>query len=100
MLSSYEQQAEEARREQLSCEQYLAELMEREREERREKRIGRLLRESRLPLEKNLRKGNRGFYLSPIGVRKVTMKHCCRKLPWFGHCSIEKPKFRVLFKGP
>jgi DNA replication protein DnaC len=54
VLSCYEQQAEEARREHLSYEQYLGELMEREREARREKRIARLLRESRLPLEKNL----------------------------------------------
>jgi len=50
----YEQQAEEARCEHLSYEQYLGELMEREREARREKRISRYLRESRLPLEKNL----------------------------------------------
>jgi len=50
----YEEQAEEARRESLSYERYLLELMEREREARRENRIARWLRESRLPLEKSL----------------------------------------------
>ena len=50
----YEEQAELARRESLSYEHYLLELMEREREERRHRRIARLLRESKLPLEKSL----------------------------------------------
>lgn len=50
----YEQEAERARQEALSYEAYLAELMEREREVRRENRIARLLRQSRLPLEKTL----------------------------------------------
>lgn len=54
MRQSYEQQAEEARREGLSHEQYLLELVERELETRRHNRIARFLHESRLPLEKSL----------------------------------------------
>ena len=50
----YGEQADLARRESLSYEHYLLELMEREREVRRQNRIARLLRESRLPLEKSL----------------------------------------------
>jgi len=50
----YEEQAESARRESLSYEHYLLELMEREREDRRHRRIARLLRVSKLPLEKSL----------------------------------------------
>jgi DNA replication protein DnaC len=50
----YQEQADQARRESLSYEQYLAELMEREREVRRHNRIARLLQESKLPLEKSL----------------------------------------------
>jgi DNA replication protein DnaC len=50
----YEQEAERARQESLSHEHYLAELVEREREVRRQNRIARRLRESRLPLEKSL----------------------------------------------
>jgi len=50
----YQQQADQARQESLSYERYLAELMEREREVRRQNRIARFLRESKLPLEKNL----------------------------------------------
>lgn len=50
----YGEQADLARRESQSYERYLLELMEREREVRRQKRIARLLRESRLPLEKSL----------------------------------------------
>jgi len=51
---SYGEQAEVARRESLSYEQFLLELMEQERETRRQNRVQRLLRESKLPLEKNL----------------------------------------------
>lgn len=51
--SCYTELAEMARRESLSYEAYLSELLEREIEERRKNRIERLLRESRLPLEKN-----------------------------------------------
>src|SRR3972149_3935676 len=50
----YAGHAEQARREALSYERYLLELVEREREARRHNRIARLLRESRLPLEKSL----------------------------------------------
>ena len=54
MRECYADQAEQARREVLSYEQYLLELVERERETRCHNRIARLLRESRLPLEKSL----------------------------------------------
>jgi DNA replication protein DnaC len=50
----YEEQAHRARRESLSYEHYLAEVMEREREVRRHNRIARLMRESGLPLDKSL----------------------------------------------
>jgi len=50
----YEEQADLARRETLSYEHYLLELVERECETRQEKRIERYLRESKLPLEKTL----------------------------------------------
>ena len=48
----YHEQAETARLESFSYEQYLLELAERECETRRRNRIARLLRESKLPLEK------------------------------------------------
>jgi DNA replication protein DnaC len=51
---SYGEVAEMARREGLSYERYLLELLERESEERHHNRIRRLLVESRLPLEKSL----------------------------------------------
>jgi DNA replication protein DnaC len=54
MRTSYEELARQAERETLSYEQYLLELCERECQERRTQRIARLLRQSRLPLEKNL----------------------------------------------
>src|SRR5690606_13382380 len=50
----YEEQAETARRESLSYERYLLELMQRECEERQHRRVERMLRESRLPLEKTI----------------------------------------------
>ena len=50
----YKEQADLARHESLSYEQYLLELMERELEVRRQNRIIRLLKESKLPLEKTL----------------------------------------------
>ena len=50
----YEEQADQARQENITYEYYLAEVMEREREVRRYNRIQRLLRDSKLPLEKNL----------------------------------------------
>lgn len=49
----YEKQAEVARRESLSHEHYLFELIELEIEARRQNRVARLLRESKLPLEKS-----------------------------------------------
>lgn len=54
MRACYEELAELARREALSYEQYLGELLEREWEERRHNRIERMLRASRLPLEKSM----------------------------------------------
>ena len=50
----YQQLADQARAQRYTYEQYLAEVLEREREERRRHRIERYLRASRLPLEKNL----------------------------------------------
>ena len=50
---SYEELARQAQQESLSYEQYLRELAERESQERRSNRIERLLRQSRLPLEKS-----------------------------------------------
>ena len=50
----FEDQARQAERETLGYEQYLLELVERECQERREKRIVRLLQASKLPLEKTL----------------------------------------------
>lgn len=50
----YPERADCARRESLTYEQYLLDLMEREREVRRQNRIARLLRQSKLPLEKTL----------------------------------------------
>ncbi len=50
----YDEQAELARREGLSYEAFLLELVDRERETRAHNRVERLLRESRLPLEKSL----------------------------------------------
>ncbi len=51
----FQEEADLARREALSYEMYLHELVMRECEERRRKRIARYLRESRLPLEKNIK---------------------------------------------
>jgi len=50
----YEDEAEQARRQTLSYERYLLELMRREAEVRRQNRIERLLRQSKLPLDKTL----------------------------------------------
>ena len=55
----YEDQAALARQESLSYEHYLLEVLERERETRRQNRIARLLRESKLPLEKTLQSFDR-----------------------------------------
>lgn len=50
----FEEKARQAERETLSYEQYLLDLAERECQERRENRIARLLRGSKLPLEKTM----------------------------------------------
>jgi len=50
----YEEQADQARKEDITYEYFLAEVMEREREVRSHNRIQRMLRESKLPLEKSL----------------------------------------------
>lgn len=50
----YREEADLARRESSSYEEYLRELMSRECEERHQRRIARYLRESKLPLEKSL----------------------------------------------
>jgi len=55
----YHEQAETARLESYSYEQYLLELAERECENRRQNRIARFLRESKLPLEKTLQSFDR-----------------------------------------
>ena len=52
--SCYKNEADLARQESLCYEEYLQELVVRECEERRRKRINRYLRESRLPLEKTM----------------------------------------------
>jgi DNA replication protein DnaC len=54
ILRCFQDQARQAERETLGYEQYLLELVERECQERREKRIARLLQASKLPLEKTL----------------------------------------------
>ncbi len=53
LRASFEELARQAQQEALSYEQYLLELAERECQERRDKRVERLLHESRLPLEKS-----------------------------------------------
>jgi len=50
----YQEQAEEARREELTYEHYLFEVMERESEVRKQNRKIRLLRQSKLPLDKTI----------------------------------------------
>jgi len=60
VLGCYSKGAERARKEGLSYEEYLTELMEQEASVRKHKRIERLLRESHLPLEKSLSSFERG----------------------------------------
>jgi len=64
---SYREQAELARKETLSYEAYLLELVEGECETRRHNRIERLLRESRLPLEKTLETCDRKRLPAKVG---------------------------------
>jgi len=54
MRDCFEQEAQRAQQETLSYEQYLLELVERECQARRQHRVERFLRESRLPLDKSL----------------------------------------------
>lgn len=54
MRDCYEQEAQRAQQETLSYEQYLFELAERECQARRQHRVERFLRESRLPIDKSL----------------------------------------------
>lgn len=54
MRDCYEQEAQRAQQEALSYEQYLFELAERECQARRQHRVERFLRESRLPIDKSL----------------------------------------------
>lgn len=54
MRAAYVEEAEQARQESWSYEQYLLELAAHECDQRRQHRVQRLLRESKLPLEKNL----------------------------------------------
>lgn len=54
MLAGYEELGELARRESFSYEKYLEELLERERQDRNEKKVERLAGQSRLPPEKTL----------------------------------------------
>jgi DNA replication protein DnaC len=67
MRSDFEEVAHEARQESWSYEHYLLGLAERELQQRRHKRIERLLRESRLPLEKSLQ----SFDLKRLPARAV-----------------------------
>jgi DNA replication protein DnaC len=59
-LAGYENLAEVARRESFSYEKYLQEVVEGERQLRHEKRVQRLLGQSRLPMEKTLEAFDRG----------------------------------------
>jgi DNA replication protein DnaC len=60
MLEAYQELGEAARRESMSYEKYLEELLERERQQRTERRVERLRRQSRLPPEKTLESFDRG----------------------------------------
>jgi DNA replication protein DnaC len=63
------EQAEKARKEELAYERYLLELTRRESEVRRDNRVSRLIRESRLPLEKNLATFDRKRLPQRVGQR-------------------------------
>lgn len=74
----FEEKARQAERETLGYEQYLLELVERECQERREHRITRLLRFSRLPLEKTIE----NFDLKRLPVKAARqVKALGRRLP-------------------
>ena len=69
MRECYEEEAQRAQQETLSYEQYLFELAERECQARRQHRVERFLRESRLPLDKSL-----GAFEMKRMPRKVTQQ--------------------------
>ena len=69
----YEEQADQARQENITYEYYLAEVMEREREFRSHNRIQRMLRESKLPLEKNLDNFEMGRLSSKLKTQVKTL---------------------------
>jgi len=73
MRDCYEQQAEEARRESLSFEQYLESLIRREIEQRRFHRTSRWLRESALPLEKTLENFDRSRLPAKVNTQLSTL---------------------------
>ena len=60
VLAGYQELGDLARQEAFSYEKYLEELVERERQDRHEKRVQRLGRQSRLPTEKTLESFDRG----------------------------------------
>jgi DNA replication protein DnaC len=70
----YEEQADQARKENITYEYYLAEVMEREREVRSHNRIQRMLRESKLPLEKNLDNFEMGRLSSKIRTQVQALR--------------------------
>ena len=74
----YTEQADKARKEDLAHERYLLELARRESEVRRANRIARLLREPRLPLEKNLETFDRKRL--PARVHQPGKNSCRRSL--------------------
>lgn len=65
----YQEEARRAQAESASYEQYLLELVEREQEARRANRVARLLRESRLPLEKSLAAFEMGRLPRAVGTQ-------------------------------
>jgi DNA replication protein DnaC len=69
MRESFEDQADKSRKEGSSYEQYLLGLVELEMESRRNNRIERLLRESRLPLEKRLETFDRERLPRKVGAQ-------------------------------
>jgi DNA replication protein DnaC len=76
----FEEAARKAMQETLSYEQYLLELTYRECDERRARRIERLLRESRLPLEKTL--SSFDLQRLPTKVSRQLRKHCWKAGSW------------------
>ena len=69
----YPQSAEEARKENLSHEEFLLALVRRELEHRQENRTERWLHESQLPLEKNLEGFDRGRLPAKVGATLATL---------------------------